>query len=134
MRLNNWENALAIFLRAHRDLPFVWGKNDCCLFAAGAVREITGVDFAAPFRGKYSTALGSIRALKRYGNSDLLSTLIAILGEPIPILLAKRGDIALVEIEGQLSAGVHYGSVWCVGDTGLVTVLPDFVVASWSIG
>jgi hypothetical protein len=133
MRKHNWDEALSCYLAQCKDTAFAWGKHDCCLFAANAVIAMTGTDFAAPFRGKYSTALGSIRALKIYGSGDLLSTLTSILGEPIPILLAKRGDIALVEIDGQLSTGVHFNNVWCVGDSGLVNVLSAHVISSWSI-
>jgi hypothetical protein len=133
MRHDNWERALSCYLTECSNTAFAWGEHDCCLFAANTVLAMTGTDFAAPFRGKYSTALGSVRALKRYGSGDLHSTLIDVLGSPVPNLLAKRGDVALVEIDGQLSAGIHYNSVWCVGDAGLVSVLPTRVISSWSI-
>jgi len=53
-RYINWELKLSDFLESRRDVHFAWGTHDCCMFAADAVRAITGIDPAEEFRG-YST-------------------------------------------------------------------------------
>jgi hypothetical protein len=93
-RLPDWEPRLAAYLESVRDREFVWGEHDCALHAANAVLAITGEDFAAPFRGKYSTGAGSVRALKRYGAGTLEATFDAALPE-IGNSFAQRGDIVL---------------------------------------
>ena len=64
-RLDDWQTLLADELSKPRS--FSWGKNDCCLFAGDIVQTITGIDPAATFRGKYDTALGAIKEIKRQG-------------------------------------------------------------------
>ena len=59
MRKKDWSEKLVNYLLDNLDTPFEWGTFDCCLFAANAVREMTGKDFAAPFRDKYTTEKGA---------------------------------------------------------------------------
>ena len=49
-RVSNWPAALDQFLADHRDLPFTWGTNDCCLFTCDAIVALTGIDLAAELR------------------------------------------------------------------------------------
>ena len=77
MKHPDWHVRLDTFIRENLLTPFEWGKFDCCLFVADAVEAMTGTDFAAPFRGRYTTATGSARALKKYGSGDVKSTLSA---------------------------------------------------------
>ena len=63
-RLKDWEQRLYQFVEGRRLRPFHWGKHDCALFAADAVREMTGVDLAADYRGQYRTA----RVARAYGD------------------------------------------------------------------
>lgn len=107
-RLPDWEDRLHAYLVEHEGAVFAWGQTDCALFAAGAVLAQTGDDFAAPFRGQYRSAAGSVRALKTWGAGDLASTIGTVLPE-IPTGFAKRGDIVMFAA----SAGV------CVGADGL---------------
>ncbi|MBB4611600.1 DUF6950 family protein [Sphingomonas yabuuchiae] len=93
-RLPDWETRLADYLEPLRLRPFAWGDHDCCTFAAGAVAAMTGIDPMPEFRGRYSTAIGSARALRRFGAGDLPSTMDAKF-ETIPAPLAQRGDIVM---------------------------------------
>lgn len=94
-RAENWPELLLDTVEDRRSKPFAWGENDCALFAADCVLVMTGEDFAAPFRGRYSTAAGSIKALKKFGGGSLEATATAALGEPILPRLAQRGDVVL---------------------------------------
>lgn len=91
MRLSDWEERFSHYIESVFDKDFVWGEHDCALSFINAARAITGEDRAPEFRGKYSTELGSIRALKRIGAGDLESTL----DEKFPVIpasMAQRGD------------------------------------------
>tara|TARA_R110002124_G_scaffold165640_3_gene333016 strand:- start:749 stop:1153 length:405 start_codon:yes stop_codon:yes gene_type:complete len=133
MRLANWPTLLAEFLTERGTQEHVWGKNDCCLFAADAIEVITGVDNASEFRGRYTTELGAKRALLRYGAGDIRSTFTAKFGQPVARLKAVRGDIALVIIDGVERVGVVYGKIYLVSDKGLVTLPLNQSVSIWSI-
>jgi hypothetical protein len=123
------------FIQTHKNKPFVWGENDCCLFAANAVLALTGNDLAAEFRGKYSTELGAARALKKHGYSSIEMLLNAKLGESIAPLSAKNGDVALVENHlGQLAAGIVFRSgIYCVSPSGLRQLPLSSVISVWGV-
>lgn len=93
-RLPDWEARLAAYLEPLHARPFAWGSHDCCIFSAGAVEAMTGVDPMPEFRGRYTTAIGSVRALKRFGAGTLEATLDRKFGL-VPPSLAQRGDIVM---------------------------------------
>jgi len=97
IRLPGWEERLNDYLAPLTDeAVFRWGSLDCALFVAAAVLAMTGEDIAKPFRGKYSTAAGSARALKRYGAGDLRATFDTLL-PPRPVGFARRGDVVMAD-------------------------------------
>lgn len=67
MRRPDWRRRLGETLAAAADRPFVFGALDCCLFAADCVIAQTGFDPVAEFRGRYTTARGAARILRRAG-------------------------------------------------------------------
>lgn len=127
-RLPDWEARLAAYLEPLRLRAFAWGEHDCCLFTAGAVLAMTGVDPMPEFRGRYSTAIGAERALRRYGASTLDATLDGKFA-PIAPALAQRGDIVMTG--GML--GVAWGSfLFGVGSEGEREGLVRVDRASWA--
>jgi hypothetical protein len=113
-RKPDWEARLAAYLEPLRLRAFAWGRHDCCTFSAGAVEAMTGVDPMPEFRGRYSTAIGSARALSRFGRGTLDATLDAKF-ETVPASLAQRGDIVM---SGGL-LGICWGAVlFAVGREG----------------
>lgn len=95
MRYPDWEDRLGRLVEARRDMPFAWGKNDCALFAAAAVKAMTGVDFAKAFRGRYRTQRGAAAALRRYGQGTLTRTLNACFGPSVKPAFLQRGDVTM---------------------------------------
>lgn len=96
IRHADWDERLAAYLADNERAVFEWGRKDCALFVADAVLVMTGEDIAAPFRGRYTTAMGATKALKRYGAGDLKSTFDTLL--PIrPIGFARRGDVVMAD-------------------------------------
>lgn len=105
IRKEGWEIALSQFLHARRKARFVWGENDCVLFPADAVQAITGVDPAAAGRG-YKTEAEANAILAGLGTLDNLIT--SGMGFPphTNARMAKRGDVVIMEINGQKTGGI----------------------------
>lgn len=108
MRKINWQSDLNSLINEKKDTPFEWGKWDCGKFVAEVANAILedSKDYYKPFKGRYSTALGATRALRKAGFTDLREYLVHCCGEPIGPSHAWRGDVAFYEE----CAGVNLGS------------------------
>ena len=97
MRRNGWEIVLAEAVETARTRSFVWGKQDCATWAFDLRRDLTGGDnTAALWRGRYRTARGAVRVMRRLGWSSLEGAGRALMGNPLPdVRLAQRGDLVL---------------------------------------
>lgn len=96
-RIPHWEQRLASAIADARALPFAWGRHDCATWAFDLRRDLTGgPDLAAFWRGRYRTALGAERVMRRLGWGSLEEGGRALLGAPLEtVLLARRGDLVL---------------------------------------
>lgn len=131
-RLHDWQLRLADFARERRALPFAWGANDCCLFAADAVVAITGEDPAEGLRG-CTTAMRAARVLRAHGGVQGLAD--ARLGDRVGPLMARVGDVVLVQIGNQAALGVCNGaSLIGPGPGGIVGIGMGHAKAAWRIG
>lgn len=133
-RIPGWETALHDYIAALSGAVFNWGTLDCALFAAGAVQAMTGIDPAAAYRGRYSTAGGATRALKRYGAGSLEATIAQQFGE-IQIGFARRGDLVLVD--GMVGVCVGADAVFigeADGEPGLVRFPRASWARAWAVG
>ncbi|MBO6886226.1 MAG: hypothetical protein JJ869_22005 [Marivita sp.] len=122
-RVEHWERLLAAAIDTARAKPFVWGVHDCPTFAFETRMILTGgEDIAAIWRGRYTTALGGARVMRRLGWASLEDMGGALLGEPKQsVLLAQRGDIVLSDTG--LGFGICTGaSAVGMAPEGLVTV------------
>lgn len=121
MKHPDWHNRLITVIRAAEERPFLWGEHDCCLFAADCAQAMCGEDFAADWRGTYENETGAKKAILRAGGS--LEKVLSRYLDEVPVKLAQRGDIAVVENTGSRCAGVIYGgAVWVPGESGLVSL------------
>lgn len=107
-RVADWESQLNLYLAEHRHVIFEYGTHDCALFVSDAVNVMTGFDPASLFRGKYNSKIGSLRALKKYGQGDLETTFDAILPAR-ELAFCLRGDVVF---DGD-AVGI------CIGDRAL---------------
>jgi hypothetical protein len=122
---NHWQELLHNYFLRRQNEAFQWGTMDCCLFACDAILELTGVDLAADFRGKYDSLLSAVRTMKAFttegtedaeenrspdhlitGSPDdemhlvelVTETITAQFGlEEVPVLMAQRGDVLLLD-------------------------------------
>jgi len=133
-RLPGWERRLVAAVEATRDRPFCWGRHDCATFAFDLRREIAGgYDVAALWRGRYSTARGALRVMRRLGWQTLEAAGRDLLGEPLPsVQLAQRGDLVLANTG--LGFGVCLGArVAGIAPEGLVLVPLATSALAWRI-
>lgn len=98
-RIPGWERRLAEAIEAARDRPFAWGRHDCTTFAFDLRRALTGGgDIAALWRGRYTTARGAVRVMRRLGWASLEAAGRDLLGAPLAsVPLARRGDLVLAD-------------------------------------
>mgnify|MGYP001074443132 FL=1 len=133
-RVDHWERLLAAAIDTARAKPFVWSVHDCPTFAFETRMILTGgEDHAALWRGRYTTALGGQRVMRRLGWTSLEEMGHALLGEPrLAVLLAGRGDIVLADTG--LGFGICNGAT-AVGmaPEGLVTVPLTSCRLAWPI-
>lgn len=131
MRLQNWQERFSDFGKARVSMPFAWGANDCCTFAAASVLAITGRDLRSAFPS-YDGAHGAARAIEEGGGLQQLAT--RMLGAPVKPEMAAVGDVVLVVNEGRELLGVCNGvNVVAPGQTGSVPLGMDTAVAAWKI-
>lgn len=132
MRLENWPERLSHLISDSDHRSFTWGAHDCCLFAADAVMELTGVDFGAELRGTYSTALEAARILKKRGGVCGIAS--AALGAEIPPMMAQRGDIIMYRSANGEALGVCIGAQFVAAGThALLRGGMDEALAAWRV-
>ena len=133
-RLADWEQRLADYLGAASEMPHEYGQLDCALHGANAALAITGVDHGRPFRGRYRTALGAARMLRRYGAGTIEATFDRDLAV-IPPAFAQRGDLVLADGSVGVCIG---GEALFVGEqgghSGLVRVPRREWSKAWAVG
>ena len=131
MRYDTWPEALFEFVASRQNTPFAWGSHDCVLFAVDCAHAMTGVDYAAPYRG-YDSEFGAGRILVEYGGLRQLAT--ANMGPEIPPTLARRGDWCLIMQDGREALSVCMGLfLLAAGPTGLTLRPTCDAITAWRI-
>lgn len=130
MRRENWPKLLQDEVAAASSRPFEWGRHDCLQFAARCVAAITGEDHAARF-GEYADERGAVRLLAQHGG--VAGILAAELGDSVPPLLARRGDVVLAQIDGRATAGICLGAVCAFAGDGVVYRPLATVERAWRV-
>lgn len=132
-RLPDWRSRLNAYFAEVAPVDFRYGSNDCALFAAGAVRAMTGHDPAAAWRGSYTTLEGGLKRLRKAGLADHVAVVDSLL-LPVAPAFAQVGDLALLrDHEGQGLGIVAGETVVCLSPRGLAHLPRDFVTAAWSV-
>lgn len=134
----NWTGLLAEYLADKAKKPFIWGENDCIIFACEAITAVSGLDIITKHKGNYSTRKEAKEYLAEHfdGNGD--NVFIPYLGKSRNnYRKACRGDIAKIAVLGE---GFAYGVVDCSGERiafmqrkGLVYVPKRELIAFWRV-
>ena len=125
-RFDHWPSLLHSYLESRRTTPFAYGTHDCCLFAAGAVAAMTGIDPAASFRNHYHSAFGATRRMREvcacatleciagrvFGNAGFPSIYSGFAGRGDVVLIAQPnyGDaLAVIALNGYPAVAADCG-------------------------
>lgn len=131
-RKHDWQLRLEAFARERARMPFAWGSNDCALFAADAVEAITGERLCEELRG-HATAKEAMRVLRAVGGVRGVAT--RALGEPIPVLMAKVGDVVVIEAGKREALAIcNGGTAIATGPNGMAAVPMVQARAAWRVG
>lgn len=122
------------FLRQCAAKPFAPGKHDCVLMACDWVRERTGTDPAAPWRGEYSDRRGALKVIARAGGLVALveagMNKVGVSPTNDPIL----GDVGVVRMHGETVMAIRTLVGWAsIGPSGVVAAPDADVLAAWGI-
>ncbi|WP_404807597.1 DUF6950 family protein [Loktanella gaetbuli] len=119
----------AAYVAATGSLPWIWGQNDCAMWAAGYVAQVTGVDPASSLRGTYSTAFACRRVQMRAGG---LLTLSRSLMSQFP---RGTGDgVAVARVNGQTIAGIIADHrLWLKARAGVTSPARFEILDRWSV-
>jgi hypothetical protein len=128
-----------------RAVPLEWGVLDCGLFAAGAIRAMTGVAVDEPFLAEHYTdaasAAAAIQKVTGLGNTieDAAQWIASqhALKELPSVLFAQRGDLVVFETAGGVAAGVvSLEGKYAVflGEAGLRKVPTKTCKKAWRVG
>lgn len=118
-----WETRLLDEVALWSAKPFAWTSDaDCAAFGRACLVAMAGHH---PFGAipRYSTRVGAARALKAKGHADLHAALAAHF-EEVHVALAQRGDLGLVQHDGQDAIAVNLGSQWVARAEQGVFVVP----------
>lgn len=120
MRRPDWPEALAAAVAAAERRPYALGEWDCLAFAFGCIAAMTGQDWWPQFAGRYRTVAGAKRVIRLYGRT-LAEAFAGFTGlEVVPILRARRGDVAIYRDAAGEHLGVVMGAaVLVLADDGL---------------
>jgi hypothetical protein len=117
-RFPDWHYRLESYIHAQSGRAFQYGSHDCCLWVCNAVREMTGIDMAEKFRGRYSTRREARRLLQAAG---WFSTIAEDYGlTPIAPALASRGDVIQVSMSVLGLKALNTRDVLVLSDAGLI--------------
>lgn len=121
MRVKGWEKAINEVIKKHQALPSKYGVSDCYLITDDAVEAVTGERM---FPGvQYSSEIGAAKELRSRGFNDVEQA-FTYLFEAIPVSLAQRGDIGVIESDGQICGGFVSSIGFVTRNDDEVRILP----------
>lgn len=110
MRIEGWVKALYETVESAAGRPFAFGLDDCGLCVASVIDAIVlDSHWVDDLKANYSDEASALRFVAAEGGMEAAVT--RRLGEPVPPLCARRGDVCLLPGEGMPALGI------CMGET-----------------
>ena len=126
----NARSALVDYLDTLQLEPMVYGQSDCLLFLAGGVEAMTGEDYAAAYRGKYSTLAEGLALIE----TTPLKKVKSLFREIHPSA-ARDGDIAAIKQGRDFTFGFFMGGLLFVrGEQGTGTLPREDAAKAFQVG
>lgn len=113
--------------------PFIDGAADCVLSVADWIVLRGHRDPAEPYRGRYRTALGRQRLIRKSGGLPALMSEGAARADLIKTTNPVRGDVGLIVAHGQTVAAICLGERWAIKGDGLVVAPAERVLMAWEV-
>lgn len=144
-RKDNWVRDFDAYIQECFAKPFAYGTFDCCLFVAGVIESLTGLNVANAWTSQYTSRAEGLQLLTTQGYPSL-ETFVSVKATELglveqPLKFASQGDVMLYSNEqGTLVLGVVLGNqVVSPGTVGLIgtniaTVWQDTSARSWKVG
>lgn len=121
--LNDWRRS-----------AFVWGKTDCILAVCNHVRDQTGIDPAAPWRGTYDDEAGAMAIYQQYGGVlGLFKHGMGLAGFAMTKHL-QPGFPVVCDVAGHEVAGLNIGNrvAFMAAGRGVVEMRAK-ILAGWAL-
>jgi hypothetical protein len=116
---------------------WAWGDRDCLLWLGTWAERNTGIDGGAPWRGRYKTALGCVRTLKRSGGMLACIERGAALAGMVETAKPEVGAVGLVEVvtpnRVEAVGAIFTGRRWAVLTAGGVLSVTATPVRAWNL-
>lgn len=120
-RFNDWENRLNAVIKKHQALPSQYGVSDCYLIADDAVEAVTGERMFPDI--EYSNEIGAAKELRRHGFITVQDAFASKFEEIAPSL-AHRGDVGIIEHDGEICGGFFSSIGFVARDATKLVFLP----------
>lgn len=132
-RVDDWPKRLAAVVAKHQALPSEYGLSDCYIIADDAVEAVTGKTMYGAAVRRYKTPTGAAKQLRKKGFATVRDAFAAKFSS-IPVVFAQRGDIGVVERDGEVCGGVFTAAGFMVRDVnGLSFVKPSEVTDAFRV-
>lgn len=133
-KLDNWYMLFFDHAREVKDIPFEWGKWDCCKFSNSFIKKITGKNLI-PKDLKWTDEKSAKKAIAKYGTlNKALTTICKDAGlKTIKPMMVTTGDLVLYKEESEL-VGISDGyNILSATDDGLTFKSHELVIKAWRI-
>lgn len=124
---------LDAFLERMAATPFVDGKADCVMTVADWVVRNGYPDPAAPYRGRYHSALGRERIIRREGGLLALMSAGAARSGLSETVSPGRGAVGLVDLRDVPLAAICVGNRWAFQAQGGLLVDRAEIITAWGV-
>lgn len=131
IRREDWLEKMWSTIEQHQSTAFVWGENDCCLFAAKVVDAMCDSEFEKQLKEKYNDQDSAIRYIVEEGGME--KAVSGYLGES-KTGRAQRGNVVLFEGALGETLGICIGStIAAVSDSGVIYMPRSATICYWTI-
>lgn len=118
MRRADWVKLLWGEIEAAKQRLFSYGEHDCCLLVARVIDAMCDTKYEADLQAAYHDEQTAQAFLVLHGGMEAAVTSIVGI-EAVPAILARRGDICLVNTQRGLGIGVSVGATIAVASDGV---------------
>jgi len=133
-RLDDWQDRFFAYLEATRLLPFAWGTNDCCTFAAGAADAMCGTTLKADVAANYTDEVSARAYLATFDSMEAAVTQWVGTASLAPNF-AGPGDVVLMSGNNGPTTGICLGAncASAGGSEGAQYRGRDAIICCWKI-